>query len=417
LGASRHCRHGLGQQGWRARGERRHRLWRSAARPAGRGSLRILNTVDAGPAIGSGLVRLDGQTVPRIRLSGNASPARLPHLALEAAEFTAPHWTRFHQDSANAPGFDLAALGPLPVTLNGAGLVWLDGALLADPSVLPVYALAELQRHPEALVDQPCALPVRTDPRPALVFHGWGVRVYGHFLIEMLPKLLLARRFAALFGGLAPVLDRQMPGWFLAILGEQFGITREDAIWFDSAQEQLLLPRAIILPQLLRPAGFHPLARHLYAAFAAAVAQKPAAPAERLFLLRGDHDNPAAPRRRLVNEAELAAIAAAEFGFLPVHPEQLSFPAQIGLFRQARMILGQTGSAMHNAAFSKPGAIIGQIRFAAPDQSFIAALNCQRIAYLTKGVVEAEPGIWRAEPERFRRFAAALVTLGPAASR
>ena len=322
----------------------------------------------------------------------------------------AADWVRFHRDSSAAP-FDLAAFGPLPVTLNGPGLIWSGNRLIAEPSVLPAYARRELERHPEALTDQPRALPRRTDPRPALVFHGWGVRVYGHFLIEMLPKLLLARRFTALFGGLALVLDRQMPGWFLTILAEQFGIAGEDAIWFDSAQEQLVLPRAVILPHLLRPGGFHPLARQLYAGFVAAVEQKPTVPAERLFLLRGDHDNPAAPRRRLVNEAGIAGIAAGEFGFSLIHPEQRSFAAQIGLFRQARMILGQTGSAMHNALFSEPGTIIGQIRFAAPDQSYIAALNQQRIAYLTEGVVETEPGLWHAEPERCRRFIAALVRL------
>jgi hypothetical protein len=357
----------------------------------------------------SGLIRLGSRTIPRLRLAGAASPADLPHLALEAEELTASYWVKFHRETALAL-FDLAALGPLAVTLNGPGLVWLDGALISDPSILPVYALAELQRHPEALAGWPRALPVRADHRPALVFHGWGVQVYGHFLIEMLPKLLLARRFPALFGGLRPVLDRQMPGWFLTILNEQFGIGPDDAIWFDSAQEQLALSRAVILPHLLRPGGFHPLARPLYAGFTAEAGEIPPAPAERLFILRGDYDNPAAPRRRLAGEAELAAIAG-EFGFSSVHPEHLPFPEQIGLFSQARIVLGQTGSAMHNALFAPPGTIIGQIRFAAPDQSYIAALNGQRIAYLTAGMAEPEPGLWHAEPDRFRRFVAALVRL------
>ncbi|HET9147264.1 MAG TPA: glycosyltransferase 61 family protein [Acetobacteraceae bacterium] len=365
--------------------------------------------IDAGSVRTSGLIRLGSHLAPRIRLAGEASPAPLPRLALETEKFTAPEWIGFHRNGTAVPPFDLAALGPLPLTLNGPGLVWLGDALIADPSVLPVYALAELERHPEALLARPRALPIRRNPRPALVFHGWGVRVYGHFLIEMLPKLLLAKRFPNLFSGLLPVLDRQMPEWFRAILASQFGIGEAEAIWFDSAQEQLHLERAVLLPHLLRPGGFHPAARTLFADFAAIAQEAPPASAERLFVARGEHENSAAPRRRLVNEAELAEIAASEFGFLPVYPEQLLFPRQIGLFAQARIILGQTGSAMHNALFSPSGAIIGQIRFAAPDQSYIAALNGQRIAYLTEGVVEFKPGIWQAEPERFRRFVAALV--------
>lgn len=365
--------------------------------------------INAGSVRTSGLIRLGSRLAPRIRLAGEAPPAPLPRLARKAEEFTAPEWIGFHRNALSAAPFDLAALGPLPLTLNGPGLVWLDDALMADPSILPVYALAELERHPEALIERPRALPIRRDPRPALAFHGWGVRVYGHFLIEMLPKLLLAKRFPNLFSGLLPVLDLQMPDWFRAILASQFGIGETEAIWFDSAREQLHLERGVLLPHLLRPGGFHPAARTLFADFAAITQEAPPASAERLFVARGEHENPAAPRRRLVNEAELAEIAASEFGFLRIHPEQLSFPRQIGFFAQAKIILGQTGSAMHNALFSPPGAVIGQIRFTAPDQSYIAALNGQRIAYFTQGVVESRPGIWQAEPERFRRFVEVLI--------
>lgn len=238
------------------------------------------------------------------------------------------------------------------------------------------------------------------------------MRVWGHFLIEMLPKLLLAERFPALFGGLRPVLDRQMPPWFLAILADHFDIGPDDAICFDSETEQLHLPRAVILPQLLRPGGFHPLARDLYANFAACRATAPAHPAERLFVLRGDYDNPAAPRRRLANEAELAAIAEHGFGFSAVHPEEFSFREQIGHFARAKIIIGQTGSGMHNTLFA-PSAVIGQLRFAAPDQSYIAALTGQSIAYLTEGVAESSQGVWHADPDLFRGFLDALTHVPP----
>lgn len=310
--------------------------------------------------------------------------------------------------------FDLAAVGPLAVRLNGPGLIWHQGRRLDDNAITPIYVAAELERHDGAMLRAATALPARREARRALVFHGWGVQVYGHFLIEMLPKLLLAARFPALFGDLAPVLDRAMSPWLIDILTAHLGIDEGRAIWFDSRAEQLDLDAATILPLLTRRGGYHPLAGTLIENFAARIAVPPADPMPRLFVARGDFANPAAPRRRLLNEAELAEIAAREFGFAVVHPETLDFAAQAGLFAQARAVLGQAGSGMHNALFSPAGAAIGMIRFPAPDQSAIAALRRQRIAYLTEGVHEPAPGEYIVDHDRFRHFVEALLHSWPA---
>ncbi|HEX7391073.1 MAG TPA: glycosyltransferase family 61 protein, partial [Acidiphilium sp.] len=192
-------------------------------------------------------------------------------------------------------------------------------------------------------------------------------------------------------------------------LADHLGVDTERAIWFDSRTEQLDLDRAAVLPLLGREGGYHPLASVLFAEFAARVAVPSSVPTPRLFVARGTFSNPAAPKRVLVNEAELAEIAAREFGFSAVHPETLGFSEQVGLFAQARTILGQAGSGMHNALFAPEGATVGVIRFTAPDQSHIAALRRQRIGYLTEGVAETAPGVFHADAGRFRRFVNALI--------
>jgi len=263
--------------------------------------------------------------------------------------------------------------------------------------------------HPEALIERPRALPIRRDPRPALAFHGWGVRVYGHFLIEMLPKLLLAKRFPNLFSGLLPVLDLQMPDWFRAILASQFGIGETEAIWFDSAREQLHLERGSCCRICCARADFI-RRRGPCSLISPQLRKKPRPlPPNGCSLHGASIETAGSPTRRLVNEAELAEIAASEFGFSADSSGAIIVSPADRVFAQAKIILGQTGSAMHNALFSPPGAVIGQIRFTAPDQSYIAALNGQRIAYFTQGVVESRPGIWQAEPERFRRFVEVLI--------
>ncbi|HQT68687.1 MAG: hypothetical protein B7Z78_13835 [Rhodospirillales bacterium 20-60-12] len=335
----------------------------------------------------------------RLRLAPLAAPAPLAPLAIEDPTLINAAYIGMHRTITADQHFDIAAFGPLPVILNGPGLVWHQGALLTDPQILPGYALTELRKHTPYFLDRPRAFPMLNDSRPALVFHSWGVQVYGHMLIEMLPKLLMARRF---YPHLIPVLDRQMPAWFLTILREQCGITPDHAIMFDSESEQLTLDRAVLISQILRPAGYHPIAASLYDQLAQSGAP-PSSPTPRIFLRRGDFSNKHSLVRRMENEAELAIIAA-EYGFVPIHPETLSFATQIGLFAQATHIIAETGSAPHNAVFSPAGTRIGLLRFGSAAQSQIAALRGHHLAVLTEGVVEQSPGLWHTDIGQFRRF-------------
>jgi len=344
-----------------------------------------------------------------VRLAAAAAPSPLPRLAIDQPALVAEYWVRFHADALAPRPFDLAAHGPMPVRLNGPGLIWSGDRLLDDNEFLPVYVRPEIDRDGAVTRAHLASLPLRREVRPALVFHGWGVRVYGHFLIEMLPKLLLAARFPALFAGLAPVLDRQMEPWLLRIVRDHCGIDPAGAIWFDSAVEQLALEQAVVLPLLTRAEGYHPITSGLIDGFIARVGVAAGETPARLFVARGDFSNPAAPRRRLVNEEALAMVARERFGFSVIHPEQLDFAAQVGLFARARTIIGQAGSGMHNALFAPAGARVGMIRFPAPDQSAIAALRGQRIAYLTEGISEIEPAVYQADPALFGRFVAALL--------
>jgi hypothetical protein len=57
---------------------------------------------------------------------------------------------------------------------------------------------------------------------------------------------------------------------------------------------------------------------------------------------------------RVANEKELEDVARG-FGLQVLHPQLCPLPVQIALMRQARVIAGTDGSAMHLAAFAEPG--------------------------------------------------------------
>jgi hypothetical protein len=357
-----------------------------------------------------GWVQVNRTYAQRLRIAAMAKPASIPPLALTDPDLVDNAWVNLHRGGLDGPAFDLALTGPMALTLSAHGLVWLDGHLLTGSEILPGYVVEQLRAAPEYFLTMPRALPRRRESRPAYIFLGWGIHVFGHFLIEMLPKLLLAQAQGGLLHGAMPVLDRALPDWFLTILREQFGITEGRAIWFDSRLEQLSLDHAILIPNLLRPGGYHPHTAEMFHAFTNRLTEHRDGKAvgRRIFIARGTYRNPASVHRVLLNEPDIARIAEVEFDCTVLRPETLAFAEQVRRVAAADLILGQAGSAMHLALFAPAHARIGVLRFMAPDQSFIAALRGQKIAYLTQGIIEAAPDQFIADPELFRRFVRAL---------
>jgi hypothetical protein len=122
----------------------------------------------------------------------------------------------------------------------------------------------------------------------------------------------------------------------------------------------------------------------------------------RIFLSRRAFVDSHTPARHFRQEEEFAAIASTEFGFEVVFPEQLPWPDQVALFMDAEAIVGEFGSGLHAAMFSRPGTRIVSIGFGNLTQSYIAALRGHELAYLrTDGPLSAE---FSADAEHFRRL-------------
>jgi len=62
-------------------------------------------------------------------------------------------------------------------------------------------------------------------------------------------------------------------------------------------------------------------------------------------------------KRRLSNELELEDALGA-IGVAVIHPETLTFEQQIAIYANADVVIGPSGSALHNAAFMKKGSRI-----------------------------------------------------------
>jgi hypothetical protein len=263
--------------------------------------------------------------------------------------------------------------------LGGGGLLHRNGRLFRNPDVLPAYFDMVLQppgqQLPEiwggALFDTPAAVCTVNFPLAVAVHPNV---VYGHFLLEILPRLHLLSRLRAAGVAFKLALHISMPGWAKAIAALYFA--PPDIFWYDSATTRLRC-RYFIVPGMMHTRHlFHPEFNAVVEELKA-IQKPPAAPAPRkLFLSRAGSRG----RHGIANESAVEATVAAR-GYHIVQPEKLSFPEQIGLMQGADIIASAYSSAIHNSLFARPGTKVFCINRLNHYQSGIGALRAQPIGY------------------------------------
>lgn len=298
----------------------------------------------------------------------------------------------------------IAGMGPI------TGHVWLDGRLCVGDELMPVYLheMCQLARGGGPALRAVATLPMRTIEAPCVVLAGQGMRVYGHFVIEMLPRLLLARHaLGALEHECRYLIDRDAPSWLVRILVEDLGIPRDRLTFYRPRGERVLLRRAVLPTYAYRADGFHPFAGALLDALLESLPlANDAAAGRRLFVSRPAEANPLTPKRQNRNQAALARWAAERHGFVAVSPETMPWPAQVALFRQAEAVLGLFGSGMHNALFSGPGTVVATLGMGNLAQSHIGTLRGHRNAYLDVDLDQPEFDV---DPSAFAAFLDAVM--------
>jgi capsular polysaccharide biosynthesis protein len=344
----------------------------------------------------------------RLSIAPAAGGYQPRHLIPGTEEFAFPWLRRWHQEPHNWPPYDVACYSVLDAVVSGAGNVWIADRLVTSPEVMPPYVADGLgvADGGNDRLKREHSLPIRSVARPCLVAVGHGIRVYGHFMIEMLFRILVARRA---YGGLkfrsGVLLDKQAPSWLLDILTNDLGISTDDFEFFDSSIEQVRLKHAILPGRVFIGERVHPVANELLDEFLHNLTI-PAFGRRRVFVTRRGFSNPAAPHRICTNEQELAEIARLDHGFEPIAPEEISWREQIALFRDAEIIVGQAGSGLHTALFASSGSRLASIGFMNLVQPQIASLRGQETAYFAEEVKLS--GEFRVDKDAFRRFIGAV---------
>jgi hypothetical protein len=279
--------------------------------------------------------------------------------------------------------------------ISGSGYLFHQGRFVREFVNLSDTALRWLDQ-PE-VDDNPLIRP-RTNRvvinDPVLMVFGPGCGTYGHWLLDFMPRMFIARQLlgSALDDFVLP-LPSDLPAWVAPMLRTFCGIDPGRFRYF-SRYDDLLVCRRACLPSYAHGGMYtpHPLMRVFYEQFGS-----PGTPRQKrpICISRRHQEALAGDNGRIFEAGATMERMAIARGFEIVQPELLSFPEQVELFRSASCILGEHGSGMHGAVFADPDTVVAVVR--APERNHqlkIAAafehkFICMNRIQVTRGTLSA----------------------------
>ena len=251
--------------------------------------------------------------------------------------------------------------------ISGGG-IGPTGIALCDNAVFSLHATNHPPRHTANTMKrmQEAQLPERFLRGPLAALFGPSHEIYGHMLIDTLPKLWVLQASGYDLAEIQFLMPQKLaPNLRQLLYGA--GIPPPQCLeyryWDEIIRTDLLLVPTI-------PRRFNRLANSFATATRFWTAPFRTTPSKdtpkRIFLSR----RKARASRTLTNREQIEAIAT-KHGFTIVHPEDLTLPEQITLFENADQICGEYGSALHNTVFAKPGTRTCALRGTQADPGFL----------------------------------------------
>jgi len=282
-------------------------------------------------------------------------------------------FVRDHEQPLATPAMEIFCL--TDVLIHGPGWASNENTVLFDPCIYPGYCR---DRYRSQGIEYPfdADLSQLTEHRYQA---GWHVShfqtyIYGHWLLEMMPKLLAIQEFL-----------RRWPEYtsmpvFMPCIFPEFVYAHTASllpnvpiVTYDPRSEYIRGER-IFMPTWGKDHVYnHWIAEKSDNMPSALVSGMP----KQIFVSRRLKSS----FRALDNLKEMEDIAIGE-GLTVVYPVDLTFSGQIALFQNATIVAGEYSSALHNAIFSPAGTLVIALNWINACQSRIARLKRHRIGYV-----------------------------------
>lgn len=167
---------------------------------------------------------------------------------------------------------------------------------------------------------------------------------YGHFLLDVLSRIWAYDYLTSFFGIddlriLMPAMEASFANEFLDL----YGISSDRIVPLEGAVtvEELFVPtKSFQIQEYTSPTAVATWKK-------ISNAERGVGGPKRIYVSRSRN-----PQRILVNERETEEIVRAK-GFIVIHPEEIPVRRQVGLFANAEIVVGTSGSNMFNLAFQR----------------------------------------------------------------
>jgi capsular polysaccharide biosynthesis protein len=281
-----------------------------------------------------------------------------------------PSLVEIHDRDLPLPSFDVYPVSDAQIF--GDGWVMADGTIVFNDEIYPGYLRLLLADGTFEALPDTALEPIEVD-RCFTVWHPNCV-VYGHWLIEAVPKLFGIRLLlddTTDYGDVALAMPADAPS---------FAFRAIEAILPDVAIVRITMRQRLVASQVLMLATTRislqsDVIAAAITAYASARMNEPNPSGLFVSRLR------ASDYRRLVNLAEVEAVAV-DRGLSTLYPEQHSFEDQVRAFANARVIVGEYGSGLHNAMFAPAGTVVVALNWINQAQSRIAQQFGHRVGYI-----------------------------------
>lgn len=275
-----------------------------------------------------------------------------------------PEWLRAYHAETTVLGASLYEVAGAEVVEEG--VVVLDGVFqyAAQLNIFPV----NFEGHFRAIAARLPALRRIAVEEPVVLLTGMGHQMYGHWLVDFLPKLFLLDRAGHDITRLRYLLPADTPGFARVWLG-LLGIAEDRLVVYDPGSACVACRRLLVPTALRFVSRASPLMRQARRFLLERTAprqrwrlrRRREAPGTKKILISRSDNSDTKNRRTLAERAAFEEAALAR-GFERVRPERLSIPEQIALFRAAGTILGEYGSGLHGSLFAGPGTTVVALR-------------------------------------------------------
>lgn len=326
--------------------------------------------------IAEGLAFVERHNISEMLEAGSPS-----YCALSNVTTTSPVGHRLPIPNGLGYGYASRALKPIRIfffpemSIDYRMLPTVNGEIVRYDDILPFYydcVFLGRVNSARASID----IRKRTIKGPAYAVCTPKVREYGHFLVEILPRLLLVRNLwnnGFQFPVIAPASrPRYFDDFFKIILPNTPTIEVND------------LEESVTISQVMIPSwgDYNPYIGELISSliddlsFDLTHRKKIIIRRQQFRAIEKSGDF-----RLLQNEQEIAETAQ-RYGFEPVEPQLLTTLEQIRMFAAAEAIIGEASSALHNAMFSPRGTSILALNAINPVQTFISGMRGHSIDYI-----------------------------------